>query len=97
MTKQGLTNKQRELLELVERREPVVIYQLAKDIGRPYRRVYDNVQKFVEKGLVELKRVKINNRDALLVISNDIYYQRLRRLDDMYAAYIELSARSVTI
>lgn len=92
MTKQNLTNKQRELLELVERREPVVIYQLAKDARRPYRRVYDNVQKFVEKGLVELERVKINNRDALKVVSSNPCYRRLIRLDDMYVAALDLSA-----
>lgn len=92
MTKDGLTKKQRDLLVLSERQEPVTIYQLAKKAGRPYRRVYDNVQKFVEMGLVELERVKVNNRDALKVTSSNPCYQRLVRLDDMYTASLELSA-----
>lgn len=92
MTNLMLTRKQMALLMKAERQEPVTIYQLAKDIGRPYRRVYDNVQKFVEKGLVELERVKINNRDALKVISSNPYYQRLIGLDDMYATALDLSA-----
>ncbi len=91
MTKINLTRKQRELLAQAERQDPVTIYQLAKDIGRPYRRVYDNVQKFAEMGLVELERVKINNRDALKVIPSNPYYQRLVRLDDMYASALDLS------
>ncbi|MDX8404021.1 MAG: helix-turn-helix domain-containing protein [Mariprofundaceae bacterium] len=92
MTKQELTKKQAELMMQAERQEPVTIYQLAKDVGRPYRRVYDNIQKFVEKGLVELESVKINNRDAMKVISFNPYYQRLIRLDDMYATALDLSA-----
>jgi DNA-binding MarR family transcriptional regulator len=92
MTNIRLTRKQMALLTKAEQQEPVTIYQLAKDVGRPYRRVYDNVQKFVEKGLVELERVKINNRDALKVISSNPYYQRLIGLDDMYATALDLSA-----
>jgi len=82
MTKIRLTRKQAELLAQAERQEPVTIYQLAKDIGRPYRRVHDNVQKFAEMGLVRLEKVKLNNRDATWVISNDVHYQRLLRLND---------------
>jgi DNA-binding Lrp family transcriptional regulator len=92
MTNMNLTRKQKELLNQVERQNPVTIYQLARDVGRPYRRVYDNVQKFAENGLVELERVKINNRDALKVISSNPYYQRLIGLDDMYATALDLSA-----
>jgi len=85
MTKEAMTKKQRELIDLLERHEPMVIYQLAKLVGRPYRRVYDNIQKFVEKGLVTLEKVSINNRASLKVVSTDPYYQRLLNLDDMYA------------
>lgn len=95
MTKSVLTKKQEELLKQAERHDPVTIYQLAKAVGRPYRRVYDNVQMFAQMGLVTLEKIRMNNRAATLVISNDIYYQRLRRLDDMYAAYLELSNKSV--
>ncbi|MES0371008.1 MAG: hypothetical protein ABUK11_01910 [Mariprofundaceae bacterium] len=91
MTKDGLTKKQKALLQLVEQREAVVIYQLAKDAGRSYRRVYDNIQMFVEKEFVELERVKINNRNALKVRSLNPYYQRLIRLDEMYEAALNLS------
>jgi len=86
-----MTRKQKELIDLVERHEPMVIYQLAKRVGRPYRRVYDNIQKFVEKGLVTLERVTINNRASLKVISSDPYYQRLLKLDDMHARTLSLS------
>lgn len=95
MTKVMLTKKQKVLLTQAERKNPVTIYQLAKDVGRPYRRVHDNVHKFAEMGLVTLEKVVVNNRNATLVISNDIYYQRLRRLDDMYDAYLDLSGKSV--
>ncbi len=83
MTKTRLTRKQTELLAQAERQEPVTIYQLAKDIGRPYRRVHDNVQKFAEMELVRLEKTKVKNRDATWVISNGIHYQRLLRLNDM--------------
>lgn len=92
MTKVKLTRKQRELLARAELQEPQTIYALANMLGRPYRRVYDHVQQLAAMGLVSLKQKKINNRNATLVISNDIYYQRLLRLDDMYAAHLELNA-----
>lgn len=90
MTNEMLTRKQRELLTLTERREPLTIYQLARAVGRPYRRVHDHVKRLAALGLVTLKQTTINNRNATLVISNDLYYQRLLRLDDMYAAQCEL-------
>ena len=43
-------------------------------------------------GRVSLKDVVRNNRRATLVIPNNIYYQRLMHLDELYAAYRELSA-----
>lgn len=92
MTKVKLTRKQRELLAQAELQEPQTIYALANMLGRPYRRVHDHVQQLAAMGLVSLKQKKINNRNATLVISNDIYYQRRLRLDDMYAAHLELSA-----
>ncbi|MFQ5581581.1 MAG: hypothetical protein ACE5F3_03015 [Mariprofundaceae bacterium] len=91
MTNNRLTRKQRELLTQAQQQEPVTIYQLAKAVGRPYRRVHDHVKEFAAMGLVTLKQTTINNRHATLVISNDIYYQRLLRLDDMYAAHRELA------
>lgn len=92
MTKTKLTSKKRELLMQAELQEPMTIYALASMLGRPYRRVHDHVQQLAVMGLLTLKQQKINNRNATLVISNDIYYQRLLRLDDMYAAHLELSA-----
>lgn len=67
------------------------IYQLAKVARRPYRRVHDHVRDLAASGKVTLKSVLQNNRRATLVISNNVYYQRLMNLDDMYAAYRELS------
>lgn len=92
MTNEGLTRKQGILLALAESRSPMSIYQLAKAAKRPYRRVYDHVRALAAIGKVSLKDVVRNNRRATLVISNNIYYQRLMHLDDMHAAYYELSA-----
>ena len=92
MTKDVLTRKQGALLALAESHSPMSIYQLAKAANRPYRRVYDHVRALAAAGKVSLKEVVQNNRRATLVISNNIYYQRLMHLDDMYAAYLELSA-----
>ncbi len=71
------------------------IYQLAKAAHRPYRRVHDHIQQLAAMGKVSLQGVVRNNRRATLVIPNNIYYQRLMRLDDMYAAYRELSTGGV--
>jgi predicted transcriptional regulator len=90
MTNKGLTRKQNELLKQMHQDMPLTIYQLAKAVGRPYRRVHDHVKQFAAMGLVTLKQATINNRKATLVISNNIYYQRLLHLDDMYAAHREL-------
>lgn len=91
MTNDVLTRKQGALLALAERHSPMSIYQLAKAANRPYRRVYDHVRTLAEAGKVSLKEVVQNNRRATLVISNNIYYQRLMHLDEMYATHYELS------
>ena len=92
MTNVRLTRKQGDLLRLAESRSPMSIYQLAKAAKRPYRRVYDHVRALAAAGKVSLKEVVQNNRRATLVISTNLYYQRLMHLDDMYAAHVELSA-----
>ena len=92
MTNRNLTRKQGALLALAEGRSPMSIYQLAKVANRPYRRVHDHIHQLAAMGRVSLKDVVRNNRRATLVIPNNIYYQRLMHLDELYAAYRELSA-----
>lgn len=94
MTNEGMTRKQMALLALIEARSPMSIYQLAKAAGRPYRRVHDHVRELAASGRVTLKTVRQNNRRATLVVSNNVYHRRLMHLDEMYAAYRELSGGS---
>lgn len=92
MTNMKLTRKQGALLAVAESHSPMSIYQLAKGVGRPYRRVHDHIHQLAAMDMVSLKDVVQNNRRATLVIPNNIYYQRLMHLDELYAAYRELSA-----
>jgi len=87
----NLTRKQLELLSLVLRNEPQSIYQLAKKASRPYRRVYDHVQRLVELGFVQLQEKQINNRRSLMVVPCDPCYHRLLHLDELYRAWRVLS------
>ena len=77
------TKKKHELLAEIERSEAVSIYQLAKRIGRNYRRVHDHVQELAEAGLVQIRSEICNGRKASIVESK--YHLRLKRLNDMYA------------
>lgn len=81
MTK--LTQKQRELLELIDASPPMSIYRLAKLCGRNYRRVHDHVKQLASAGLVELRAEIRNGRRVWIVES--VYAARLRRLDEMHA------------
>ena len=47
-------NEQAALLEYVAQREGLSIRQLASELDRDYRNVYDDVQKLVQLGLVEI-------------------------------------------
>jgi len=88
MTYKPLTKKQSELLKVIEGNEPKIIYQLAKTVGRPYRRVYDNIQMFAEQGLVALENVVLNNRASLKVIPMNPHCQTLRKLDGRYSSLL---------
>jgi predicted transcriptional regulator len=90
MTFTRSSSKRKDLERSILRCSPTCIYQLAKNVGRPYRRVHDQVHALAEAGLVTLQPVLRNNRKTTLVISNDPYYQRLQRLDDLYDAGKEL-------
>jgi predicted transcriptional regulator len=90
MTLSRITRKRKQLISSLLGTEPMCIYQLAKALGRPYRRVHDCVKDLAAGGQVTLRSTTRNNRRATLVISNDPYYQRLLRLDDMYLTFAEL-------
>ena len=50
-----LTEKRMELLEYVAVNEVPSIRQLAGQLGRDYRNVYDDVQRLAELGLIEIE------------------------------------------
>ena len=50
-----LTEKRMDLLEYVATNEVPSIRQLAGQLGRDYRNVYDDVQRLVQLGLVEIE------------------------------------------
>ncbi len=53
-------NEQAALLEYVAQREGLSIRQLASELDRDYRNVYDDVQKLVQLGLVEIPLGKLH-------------------------------------
>ena len=89
-----ITNKQKALLSLVETGGPISIYRLAKAASRPYRRVHDHVYQLAAMGKVCLEPGRGNKRRVALVYPNNIYYQRLKQLDDLYSTYISLNPGS---
>lgn len=50
-----LTEKRMSMLEHVAQNEGKNIRQLAADLGRDYRNVYDDVQRMVQLGLIEIR------------------------------------------
>ncbi|MSQ70362.1 MAG: hypothetical protein EXR27_03590 [Betaproteobacteria bacterium] len=50
-----LTEKRMDLLEYVATNEVSSIRQLASRLGRDYRNVYDDVQRLVQLGLIEIE------------------------------------------
>jgi len=81
MTK--MTRRKRELLAVIERSPPLSIYELAKQCGRNYRRVFDHVRELAAAGHVRIRPAVRNGRRVSMV--EGICHQRLRRLDDLYA------------
>ncbi len=55
-----LTEKRMALLEYVALHEGLSIRQLALQLERDYRNVYDDVQRLLELGLVEIKDSKLH-------------------------------------
>ena len=55
-----LTEKRMELLEYVATHENLSICQLAGNIQRNYRNVYDDVQRLVQLGLIEVMDGKLH-------------------------------------
>jgi len=81
MTK--MTRKKCELLVEIEKSPPLSIYQLARQCGRNYRRVFDHVKELAAAGLVNIHSDVRNGRKVSIVES--IYLHRLQRMDDMFA------------
>jgi predicted transcriptional regulator len=54
-----LTEKRMGLLERVAQNEGKNIRQLAADLGRDYRNVYDDVQRLAQLGLIEIREGKL--------------------------------------
>ncbi len=88
MTK--MTRRKSELLAAIEKSPPLSIYQLAKQCGRNYRRVFDHVKALVAAGLVTIRSDVRNGRQVSIVES--VYQQRLQRLDDMFAFKVGIDA-----
>ena len=62
-----LRKTHRELLLSMVNHEPMSIYQLAKVVGRDYRRVIDGVKKLVSLHVLALNETQIDGRKASLV------------------------------
>lgn len=54
-----LTEKRMGMLEHVAQNEGKNIRQLSADLGRDYRNVYDDVQRMVQVGLIEIRDGKL--------------------------------------
>lgn len=55
----ALTEKRMAMLEHVARHGGCNIRELAADLGRDYRNVYDDVQRMVQLGLIEIREGKL--------------------------------------
>lgn len=85
-----MTRKKAQLLAEIEQSPPLSIYQLAKQCGRNYRRVYDHVQELAAAGHVNIRPAIRDGRKVSVVES--VYLQRLQRLDDMFSFKREINA-----
>jgi len=88
MTK--MTRRKRALLDEIEKSPPLSIYQLAGQINRNYRRVFDHVKELANAGLVNIRPDIRNGRRVSMVESTA--WQRLQRLDEMFAFKAEIDA-----
>jgi len=88
MTK--MTRRKSALLAEIEKYPPLPIYQLARQIGRNYRRVFDHVKELAGAGLVNIRPDVRNGRRVSMVES--MAWQRLQRLDEMFAFKAEIDA-----
>ena len=88
MTK--MTQRKRALLVELEKHPPLSIYQLAGKVDRNYRRVFDHVKELADAGLVNIRPDVRNGRRVSMVES--IVWQRLQRLDEMFAFKAEIDA-----
>jgi len=88
MTK--MTQRKRALLAEIEKSPPLSIYQLARQINRNYRRVFDHVKELAGAGLVNIHPDFRNGRRVSMVES--MAWQRLQRLDEMFAFKVEIDA-----
>jgi len=88
MTK--MTQRKSALLAEIEKYPPLSIYQLARHIGRNYRRVFDHVKELAAAGLVNIHPDVCNGRRVSMVES--MAWQRLQRLDEMFAFKAEIDA-----
>jgi len=88
MTK--MTRRKSALLAEIEKSRPLPIYQLARQIDRNYRRVFDHVKELAGAGLVNIRPDVRNGRQVSMVES--MAWQRLQRLDEMFAFKVEIDA-----
>lgn len=63
------SERRKALLGKVRRRGGLTIYALAQALGRPYRRVFDAVQRLAAEGKLTLERDTGHNRRATLVFA----------------------------
>jgi len=56
-----------EMFRFMLEHEPMPICQLAKQLNRPYRRVFDGVKRLAPRGLLRMDSCIIQGRNSILV------------------------------
>ena len=63
----GLTKKQKETFYCISEAGYESIYQIAKRMNRNYRRIFDDVKKLINLGIIQ-SRVKVVNGRTLTIV-----------------------------
>jgi predicted transcriptional regulator len=66
-----LTEERLRILQVVKRRQPSSIYELAKVLGRDVKNTFNDVQFLSEAGLIELKKTKDGREKTTPIVSYD--------------------------